>query len=328
MTFHNPTYLFLLLLLIPIIAWYIFRQGKSETNLQVSGLKSFEKVPVSKKIYFRHLPFVLRVLAIIFIIIVIARPQSSNSWQDQTTEGIDIIIAEDISASMLSKDLKPNRLEVAKSVAVDFIEGRPNDNIGLVLFAGESFTQCPLTSDHAVLVNLFKSVDFGMIIDGTAIGSGLATAVSRIKDSKAKSKVIILLTDGSNNAGEISPESATDLAYKYGIRVYTIAIGTNGQALSPVRLTPFGMEYEMLPVVIDENILQKIAQKTGGGYFRATDNHKLEAIYQQIDKLEKTKIEVKEYSKKNEVYFLFALIAFVLVLAELIVKNTILRKLP
>lgn len=327
MSFHNPTYLLLLLALIPLIIWYILRQSKSEADFQISGLQLIDKIPVSKKIYLRHLPFVLRLLAITLIVIVIARPQSSNSWQDQTTEGIDIIIAEDISGSMLAKDLKPNRLKAAKNVAIDFIQGRPNDNIGLVVFAGESFTQCPLTTDHDVLINLFNSVDFGMIEDGTAIGSGLANAISRIKDSKAKSKVIILLTDGSNNAGDIAPETAAEIARNFGIRVYTIGIGTHGTAPYPV-MTPFGIQYQNQEVVIDEDILKSIAQVTGGSYFRATDNRKLEAIYQQIDKMEKTKIEVKEFSKKNEMYFIFALLALVLIITEIVLRNTLLRKIP
>ncbi|MBN1463847.1 MAG: VWA domain-containing protein [Paludibacteraceae bacterium] len=327
MSFHNPTYLLLLLALIPLIIWYILRQSKSEADFQISGLQLIDKIPVSKKIYLRHLPFVLRLLAITLIVIVIARPQSSNSWQDQTTEGIDIIIAEDISGSMLAKDLKPNRLKAAKNVAIDFIQGRPNDNIGLVVFAGESFTQCPLTTDHDVLINLFNSVDFGMIEDGTAIGSGLANAISRIKDSKAKSKVIILLTDGSNNAGDIAPETAAEIARNFGIRVYTIGIGTHGTAPYPV-MTPFGIQYQNQEVVIDEDILKSIAQVTGGSYFRATDNRKLEAIYQQIDAMEKTKIEVKEFSKKNEMYFIFALLALILIIAEIVLRNTLLRKIP
>lgn len=327
MSFHNPTYLLLLLTLIPLIIWYVLRQSKSEADFQLSGLQLIEKIPVSKKIYLRHLPFVLRLLAITLIVIVIARPQSSNSWQDQTTEGIDIIIAEDISGSMLAKDLKPNRLKAAKNVAIDFIQGRPNDNIGLVVFAGESFTQCPLTTDHDVLINLFNSVDFGMIEDGTAIGSGLANAISRIKDSKAKSKVIILLTDGSNNAGDIAPETAAEIARNFGIRVYTIGIGTHGTAPYPV-MTPFGIQYQNQEVVIDEDILKSIAQLTGGSYFRATDNRKLEAIYQQIDAMEKTKIEVKEFSKKNEMYFIFALLALGLIIAEIVLRNTLLRKIP
>lgn len=303
------------------------RYRKKESTMRISSLKSFANVPVSKKIYLRHLPFVLRMVALIMVIIVLARPQTSNSWQDQTTEGIDIMMTVDISGTMLAEDLKPNRLKAAKNVAIEFIKGRPNDNIGLVLFSGESFTQCPLTTDHNVLINLFNSVEFGMINDGTAIGMGLANAISRVKDSKAKSKVVILLTDGSNNAGDISPETAADIAAQMGVRVYTIGVGTRGVAPYPFK-TPVGIQYQNIPVDIDEAMLKAIAQKTGGAYFRATDNKKLEQIYEQIDKMEKTLIEVKEYNKRNEAYFLFALIAFACVLAEVVLRNTILKRIP
>lgn len=327
MTFHNPLYLLLLLLIIPIVVWYIMQYRKKESTLRISSLRSFENVPISKKVYLRHLPFVLRMLAIAMVIFVLARPQTSKSWQDQTTEGIDIMMAVDISGTMLAEDLKPNRLKAAKNVAIEFIKGRPNDNIGLVLFSGESFTQCPLTTDHDVLINLFNSVEFGMIKDGTAIGMGLANAVSRIKDSKAKSKVIILLTDGTNNAGDISPETAADIAAQMGVRVYTIGVGTRGMAPYPFE-TPMGIQYQNIPVEIDEPMMQAIAQKTGGAYFRATDTHKLSQIYSEIDKMEKTIIEVKEYNKRNEAYFIFALIAFACILAEVVLRNTILRRIP
>lgn len=327
MTFHDPLYLILLLLIVPIVLWYIMRYRKKESTLRISSLRSFANTPVSKKIYFRHLPFVLRMIALAMVVIVLARPQTSNSWQDQTAEGIDIMMAVDISGTMLAEDFKPNRLKAAKNVAIEFIKGRPNDNIGLVLFSGESFTQCPLTTDHDVLINLFNSVEFGMIKDGTAIGMGLANAVSRIKDSKAKSKVIILLTDGTNNCGDIAPETAADIAAQMGVRVYTIGVGTRGMAPYPFE-TPVGIQYQNIPVDIDEPMMQSIANKTGGAYFRATDNHKLEQIYAEIDKMEKTKIEVTEFNKRNEAFFIFALIAFACVLAELILRNTVLRRIP
>jgi Ca-activated chloride channel family protein len=228
---------------------------------------------------------------------------------------------------MLAEDLRPNRLEAAKRVATEFIVERPNDNIGLVVFAGESFTQCPLTTDHAVLVNLFSGIKYGIIEDGTAIGMGLANAVSRIKDSKAKSKVIILLTDGSNNAGEIAPLTAAEIAKTFGVRVYTIGVGTRGMARYPIQ-TPVGIRYQDMPVDIDEDMLRQIANMTGGRYFRATDNENLKAIYTEIDQMEKTKIAVKEYKKKTEIYLPFAVVAFLLLVAELILKNTILKKLP
>lgn len=293
--------------------------------MRISSLKSFKDMPTSKKVYLRHVPFILRMIAIALVIIVLARPQTSNSWQNETTEGIDIMMAVDVSGTMLAQDLKPNRLKAAKNVAIEFINGRPNDNIGLVLFAGESFTQCPLTTDHNVLINLFNSVEFGMIKDGTAIGMGLANAVSRVKDSKAKSKVVILLTDGSNNAGDIAPETAADIAQKMGVRVYAVGVGSRGVAPYPFQ-TPFGIQYQNIPVDIDEAMLKSIAKRTGGAYFRATDNNKLEEIYKEIDKLEKTKIKVEEHSRKNEAYYIFALAAFICVLLEVILRNTILRK--
>ncbi|MBP7368946.1 MAG: VWA domain-containing protein, partial [Paludibacteraceae bacterium] len=245
MTFHNPGYLFLLLLLLPIIYWYIKEMHKSDASLQISSLQDLTKFPKSKRIKMRHLPFILRLFTLIFLIIAIARPQSSNSLRNETTEGIDIMIALDISGTMLAEDLKPNRLEASKAVATEFILSRPNDNIGLVIFAAESFTQCPLTTDHDVLINLFKGVQYGMIEDGTAIGLGLANAVNRIKDGKAKSKVIILLTDGSNNRGDIAPVSAAEIAKTFGIRVYAIGVGSHGMVRVPVP-TPLGMQYQLM----------------------------------------------------------------------------------
>lgn len=328
MSFNNPEYLYLLFLLLPVLAWYIFKQYQADASLQISDLqklvKSSEKI--STKILF-HTPFVLRFLAMTLLIIVVARPTLSNSVRNETTEGIDIVLAMDISGTMLAEDLRPNRLEAAKRVAIEFIVGRPNDNIGLVVFAGESFTQCPLTTDHAVLVNLFSGIKYGIIEDGTAIGMGLANAVSRIKDSNAKSKVVILLTDGSNNAGDIAPVTAAEIAKTFGVRVYTIGVGTRGMARYPVQ-TPVGIRYQDMPVDIDEDMLRQIATMTGGQYFRATDNENLKAIYTEIDQMEKTKIAVKEYKKKKEIYLPFAIIAFLLLVVEMILKNTILKKLP
>jgi Ca-activated chloride channel family protein len=328
MIFANPTYLYLLLLLIPLIGWYCWKLRKSQASLQISSSQAFH-VPeaTSYKVYLRHLPFVLRMAAIALLIIVLARPQSTNSWQNSSTEGIDIILAMDISSSMLAQDLKPDRLEAAKDVAASFINGRPNDNIGLVVFSGESFTQCPLTTDHTVLLNLFKDIKSGMINDGTAIGLGLANAVSRIKDSQAISKVIILLTDGSNNMGEIAPVTAADIAKAFGIRVYTIGVGTKGMAPYPFQ-TAFGIQYQNIPVEIDESTLKQIATTTGGQYFRATDNASLKSIYAEIDQMEKTKISVQEFSKKQEEYKDWALLIFVLLLLELLLRNTLLRNIP
>lgn len=327
MTFHNPEYLFLLLLLIPIVFWYVREMQKSDASLQISSLQKLAGFPKSTKIKLRHIPFVLRSLAIAFIIIALARPQASNSWRTENTEGIDIMIALDISGTMQAEDLKPNRLEAAKDVADEFILSRPNDNIGLVVFAGESFTQCPLTTDHAVLINLFNAVHYGMIEDGTAIGLGLANAVNRIKDSKAKSKVIILLTDGSNNRGDIAPITAAEIAKTFGIRVYAIGVGSHGMVNIPIQ-TPMGVQYQQMQSEFDETSLQEIANMTGGKYFRATDTSKLRQIYQSIDQLEKTKISVREYSKKSEDFYIFGLLAFVFLILEVLMRNTLLRKIP
>ncbi|GAB1359492.1 VWA domain-containing protein [Porphyromonadaceae bacterium] len=279
------------------------------------------------RIYARHLPFVFRVLVFALLIIVLARPQSTDNWENVSTEGIDIMMAIDISGSMLAEDLKPNRLEAAKEVATSFINGRQNDNIGLVVFAGESFTQCPLTIDHTVLLNLFQGIKSGMIEDGTAIGLGLANSVSRIKDSQAKSKVVILLTDGSNNRGEIAPVTAAEIARSFGIRVYTIGVGTIGTAPYPFQ-TPFGIQYQNVPVDIDEKSLQQIATMTGGAYFRATDTQSLKTIYDEIDQLEKTKLNVKQFSKKQEEYKEYALLAFVILLAEVLLRYLLLKRIP
>ena len=328
MVFANPTYLYLLLLLIPLIGWYIYKLSKSQASMQVSSSEVFQ-LPEARswKIYLRHVPFLLRMVLIALLIVVLARPQSTNSWQNSSTEGIDIMLAMDISSSMLAQDLKPNRLEAAKDVAASFINGRQNDNIGLVVFAAESFTQCPLTTDHTVLLNLFKDIQPGIIQDGSSIGLGLANAVSRIKDSQAKSKVIILLTDGVNNAGEIAPVTASEIAKTFGVRVYTIGVGTQGEAPYPFQ-TAFGIQYQNVPVEIDEPTLKQIAATTGGQYFRATDNASLKAIYEEIDQMEKTKISVQEFSKKQEEYMQWALLVLLLLLVEVLLKNTLLRNIP
>lgn len=327
MNFNNPEYLWLLLLLVPMILWYIFRLFRSHASLQISTTASFRHMPRSRKQYLFHLQFALRCSAVALLIVAIARPQRSDHFQTSTTEGIDIMVALDVSGTMLAEDLKPNRLEAAKKVATEFISGRPNDNVGLVVFAGESFTQCPLTSDHSALINLFNGVEYGLIDDGTAIGLGLANAVSRIKDSEAKSKVIILLTDGSNNAGDVAPVTAAEMAQSFGIRVYTIGVGTRGTAPFPFQ-TPYGVRYQNIPVDIDEPMLRDIADMTGGAYFRATDNNKLKAIYEEIDQMEKTKLRVNQYSKKSEEFLPFLLAAFALLLAEIVLQHTILKRLP
>jgi len=321
-------YYLLLLIIIPFyVAWYIWKQKGLQASLKISTLRGFSKAPVSKKIYLRHSLFVLRVLAIALLIIVLARPQSSNSFRNEITEGIDIVMALDISGSMQAEDFKPNRLEAAKEVAANFVAGRKNDKVGLVIYAGESFTQCPLTTDHRVIQNLFNDITPGMLEDGTAIGMGLATAVQRIKDSETKSKVVILLTDGVNNSGEIAPLTAAEIAKTFDVRVYTVGVGTKGMAPFPVQ-TVFGKQYQQMEVQIDEELLQNIADMTGGKYFRATDKNKLKAIYEEIDQMEKTRIEVREYTKRKEEYHWFAVMAGLFLLLEIFLRNTIFRNLP
>ena len=327
LTFHNPELLFLLILLVPYVVWYILKHNQVEATIQVSSVSGLKKAGNTIKPYLRHVLFGARVLAIALLIVAIARPQSTKSWKDVSTKGIDIVMALDISSSMLARDFNPNRLEASKDIAIDFITDRPKDRIGLVVFAAESFTQCPLTTDHSVLVNLFEDLKSGMIEDGTAIGMGLATAVNRLKDSDAKSKVVILLTDGVNNRGSIAPASAAEIANTFDVRVYTIGVGSQGKAPYPVQ-TPYGVKYRNMDVEIDEKVLQNIAGKTGGEYFRATDNQKLKSIYEEIDKMEKSKIEVKEYSEKSEEFFWFVVIGGLLLLLELILKLTVLRRIP
>jgi Ca-activated chloride channel family protein len=325
-TFAEPLFLYLLVLVPAMIAFYILKQQKATASLRMPGLEPFKLAGKTYRHYIRHILFVFRSLAIILLIIILARPQATDRFQDISTEGIDIVLTLDISGSMLARDFRPDRLEASKNVATEFISGRPYDRIGLVVFSGESFTQCPLTTDHAVLINLLREIQSGMIEDGTAIGNGLATSVNRIKDSEAKSKVIILLTDGVNNRGEIAPATAADIAKTYGIRVYTVGVGTQGMAPYPVQ-TPYGIQYQDMPVEIDEAILREIAENTGGKYFRATDNNKLEQVYSEIDKLEKSKIDVRQFSRKDEKYFLPALIAFCLIAIELLVRNTLFKSL-
>ena len=327
MQFANPIYLYLLLLLIPMVAWYIVRMSKTQASFKLASTGAFNGKKRGLKVKLRHLPFLLRVISVALIIIVLARPQAVDSWEKSETQGIDILLALDISGSMLAQDLQPNRMEAVKKVAAEFITERKNDNIGLVIFAGESFTQCPMTTDHKVLLNLLNEVDFGMIEDGTAIGLGLANSVNRLKDSESKSKVVILLTDGSNNRGQIAPLTAADLAKSYGIRVYTVGAGTKGTAPTPVQ-TPFGMRIQNMPVDIDENVLTEIANLTGGKYFRAVDNESLREIYQEIDQLEKYLISVENVTRKQELFMPFALWALALILLELILRRTWLRSIP
>lgn len=332
MTFARIEYLFLLVFLIPYIIWYIMRASRREPSLRMSTTRMFKGAPRGWRVNIVHLPFILRLITIIMLVTALARPQATDHWRSSNIEGIDIMMTVDVSTSMLAEDLKPNRIEAAKSVATEFINGRPDDNIGLVIFAGEAFTQCPLTTDHAVLLNLFRDlscdiVTRGHLGDGTAIGMGLANAVSRLKESKAKSKVIILLTDGSNNMGDISPLMAADIAKKFGVRIYTIGVGTNGTAPYPLP-TSAGVRYVNIPVEIDEKPLVEIAGETGGKYFRATSTTKLREIYQEIDKLEKTKLNVREFSKREELYMPFALAALLFLTLNIVLGCTVLRRIP
>jgi Ca-activated chloride channel family protein len=323
--FANPLFFWLMVLVPVLLLWYILNIKKIHPTLRVSQLFTHPEVR-HPKAKWRHAPQVLRIMAVLALVVAIARPQSSLSWENITTEGIDIIIALDISSSMLAADLKPDRLEASKNVALEFIDGRPNDRIGLVIYSGKSFTQCPLTIDHDVLKNLFADIKNGMIVDGTAIGDGLATSVNRLKDSKAKSKVVILLTDGENTAGSVPPLTAAEIAKKFGVRVYTVGIGTNGTAPYPVN-TIMGKQYQPMPVKIDEVTLKDIANKTGGKYFRATNNKKLEAIYQEIDQLERSKIEVTSYKKKSEEFFPWALAAALFLLLEFTFSHTLFKSI-
>ncbi len=325
--FADPEYLWLLLLIPAMVAWYWYRLRHYSVPMQFSSTSVFKKTTKGWKHYFRFSLFGFRMLAIGLLILALARPQTNMNRQDISVEGIDIILATDISSTMLAEDLRPNRLEAAKEVAVEFINGRPDDRIGLVVFSGESFTQCPLTSNHALLINLYKDISFGMIDDGTAIGDGLATAVNRLKESKAKSKVIILLTDGINNMGSIDPQSAAEIAELYGIRIYTIGVGTMGTALVPVR-TPVGMQYQRMEVQIDEVLLRKISALTNGKYFRATNKQKLQEVYKEIDRLEKSKIDVTEFSRKKEEFLPFVILALILLSLEFIIRFAVLKLVP
>lgn len=326
--FKDPDLLWLLLLVPAMVGWYMWRSRKDRADLRYSHTSHLTALPVTLRQRLVHAPMVLRCLAMAVFIVALARPQSTSSWQDVTSEGIDIVISMDISGSMLAEDFKPNRLEASKKVAMNFIEQRPNDRIGLVVFAGESFTQCPLTTDHSVIQNLFGEVKNGMLEDGTAIGMGLANGVKRLKDSEAISKVVILLTDGENNAGSIAPLTAAEIAKEFGIRVYTIGVGTIGTAPFPMT-NMFGQRvYQDVEVRINEDLLTEVAEMTGGRYFRATDNESLRKVYEEIDQLEKSKIDVTEYRKRKEEFLPLALLGLLLLSLELILRNTLLRTLP
>ncbi|MEA5006536.1 MAG: VWA domain-containing protein [Rikenellaceae bacterium] len=327
MFFEYPGLLYLELILIPLIALYIWREIRGASpSLRVASTAPWMGNGGKMKKIMRHLPFVARCIAISMIIVAIARPRSSTNFEKVDTEGIDIVLALDISTSMLARDFNPDRISAAKDIAIEFIAQRPSDRMGIVVFAGESFTQCPITSDRATLINMMKEVETGLIEDGTALGNGLATAVARLKDSKAKSRVIILLTDGVNNRGEISPLMAVEIAKTYGIRVYTIGVGAMGMAPYPV-LTPFGIDIQQVKVEIDEPLLKQIADETGGKYFRATDNTKLLEIYGEINKMEKNKTAVDSFPVYQEKFMIFAWIALIAVAFEILTRLFITRRI-
>ena len=332
MEFVNKEYFFLLLLLIPYVMWYFLYRKKTEPTMRMSDTYAYQFAPKSWRIRLIHLPMLLRTLTMVMIICVLARPQTHTSWGNKTVEGIDIMLAMDVSTSMLAEDLKPNRIEAAKNVAGEFIAGRPNDNIGLAIFAGEAFTQCPMTTDHQSLLNLLHNVRTdiaarGLIQDGTAIGMGLANAVSRLKDSKTKSKIVILLTDGSNNSGDLSPLTSAQIAKSLGIRVYTIAVGTNGVAPYPM-IVGGSTQYINMRADVDTKTLNQIAAQTDGNFYRATNTAELKKIYKDIDKLEKTKLDVKKFSKYFEAFQPFALIAVLSLLLEILLRITVFRRIP
>ncbi len=325
--FANPEFLWLLLV-IPAAAYYWWRRRRTMVSVvQFSSLKTFDAIQPSLRERSRHVPAAMRLLALAMFIIALARPQSVSSKENLTTEGIDIVLLLDISGSMLAEDFSPNRIEAAKQVAEDFVEGRQNDRIGLVIFSGESFTQCPLTTDYPVLRNLLHEVKNGMVVDGTAIGMALANGINRLKDSKAKSKVMILLTDGVNNRGEIDPLTAAKVAATYNVRVYTVGVGAQGEAPYPVQ-TPFGVRRQMIPVDLDEKTLTAVAEMTGGKYYRATDNRKLKTIYKEIDLLEKTKIEVIAYKRYSELFGGWLTAGLIALMLEVVLGGTVLKKIP
>ena len=326
----HPGLLWLLpVLIIPLVAWYIYSQDKNEPAMNVSPTRAFDGMGTSWKVWLKHFSFALKMAALACLIVILCRPQTKDSWSTSDVEGTDIVIALDVSTSMLAKDFSPNRFESAKKVATQFVSGRDHDNIGLVLFAGESFTQVPMTMDNAALVNAIGQTEMFALEDGTAIGDGIATAINRIRDGKAKSKSIILLTDGSNNTGVVAPNTAADIARKYGIKIYTIGVGSNGTADYPVAIDYAGnIQYQRMPVVIDEATLKNIASTTGGKYFRATSGSVLRNVFSEIDKLEKTHMDVQRFTHTEDHYEPWALLLLGLLLLSLLLDYTMLRHIP
>lgn len=334
MQFAHPAYFILLVLLIPFVLWYILLRDRYETTMKVASTEGYRHLPTTWRTRLVHAPFVLRMVAFVLIVVVLARPQTSDPKSESDVEGIDIMMAMDISVSMLTRDLTPNRIEAAKAVGIEFVAGRKNDNIGLTLFGGEAFTQCPMTTDHAALLSMFKNVNcnlqqHGVISDGTAIGMGLTNAVSRLTTSKSPSKVVILITDGANNTGDISPLTAAEIAKSKGIRVYTIAVGKQGMVRQPVAMLPDGSyQYAMVKSDMDPETLKQIAEMTGGLYYSADNNNKLREIYKDIDRLERVKLKAKNYSKRYEAFMPFGIAALLALLLEILLRLTVLRRIP
>lgn len=332
MEFVNKEYFLLLLLLVPYLIWYLLYRKKGEPSMRMSDTFAYQYAPKSLRTRLIGLPMLLRIVTFVLVVIVLARPQTRNNWGSRTVEGIDIMLTMDVSTSMLAEDLKPNRIEAAKSVATEFISGRPDDNIGLTIFAGEAFTQCPMTTDHTSLINLLQNVRAdiaarNLIEDGTAIGMGLANSIGRLKNSKAKSKVVILLTDGTNNRGDISPLTAANIAKSLGIRIYAIAVGSKTLAPYPV---PVGgtIQYVNMRADVDVNTLREIANTADGQFYRATNTSELKQIYKDIDKLEKTKMDVKKFTKRYDAYQPFALATMITMLLEILLRLTVFRRIP
>ncbi|MBN9482896.1 MAG: aerotolerance regulator BatA [Bacteroidetes bacterium 43-93] len=325
-SFAHPAF-FGLLLLLPFMIWWQQRNKVTDNpSVRVTSLSGIANIKPTWRVQFRPVLFILRVVALVMLTIALARPQTSNVTENIDSEGVDIVLSLDVSGSMLAEDFKPNRIEAAKKVAMNFVDQRPTDRLGLVIFSGESFTQCPITIDHNVLKEQLSEVKSGVLQDGTAIGMGLATAVDRLRYAKGKSRVVILLTDGVNNTGLIDPMTALEIAKSFKVRVYTIGVGTEGQAPYPVQ-TPFGIQKQMMPVQIDEALLNKIAKETGGKYYRARNNKALESIYADIDKLEKTKVEISSYKHYAELFFPFALLAIICLLLEMVLRYTVFKSI-
>lgn len=328
MHFAHPGFLWTLLVLVPLTVWYIVKQRRSHAMLALSTTAPFAALPRSWKEILRHVLFAVRLATLACLIIVMARPQLRDSWRTTSTEGTDIVIAMDVSSSMLARDFDPDRFEAAKDVAAKFIAGRESDNIGIVVFAGESLTGVPMTVDRAQLLQYLQNLRMNILEDGTAIGDGIATSLNRLKEGKAKSKSIILLTDGSNNTGVVAPVTASEVAKELGVKIYTIGIGTNGNAPYPTRTVTGRIEFQPQPVVIDEATLRTIAESTGGKYFRATGNRVLEDVFAEIDALEKTQMDVRHFSHTEDNYIFWGILAFALFALDVILRYTVLRTIP